>query len=253
MDGDRLVGLMVAGAEVHRRYQFFMWLQTHVQAVLPHVLAVCCSYTRHRRALRAELFNTVLVPDSLQRALCDGQSALITALAAGWVEQGGRPMHIDCDTLAGLVGDDTVAELKALGVPRLLVHGVARPQQPAELESLYVLCQTAPMVLDAHLTTLRLLMPYLHSTLQRMLAVEMQLHGQTGVPPMPGIALLRPVLTSRELAVLECVRGGLSNQRIGGSLGISPLTVKQHVQKILRKLGASNRAQAVAKANQFGL
>ena len=34
---------------------------------------------------------------------------------------------------------------------------------------------------------------------------------------------------------------------------ISPLTVKNHVQKILRKLGASNRAQAVSKAISLGL
>ena len=31
-------------------------------------------------------------------------------------------------------------------------------------------------------------------------------------------------------------------------LSISPLTVKNHIQKILRKLQASNRAQAVSKA-----
>jgi DNA-binding CsgD family transcriptional regulator len=40
----------------------------------------------------------------------------------------------------------------------------------------------------------------------------------------------------------------MSNQQIGVKLGISALTVKNHVQKILRKLGASNRAQAVAIA-----
>jgi len=44
------------------------------------------------------------------------------------------------------------------------------------------------------------------------------------------------------------VRDGMSNQQIGVKLGISALTVKNHVQKILRKLQASNRAQAVSKA-----
>ena len=44
------------------------------------------------------------------------------------------------------------------------------------------------------------------------------------------------------------MREGKSNQQIGDQLGISVLTVKNHVQKILRKLGASNRAQAVAMA-----
>lgn len=44
------------------------------------------------------------------------------------------------------------------------------------------------------------------------------------------------------------MRDGKSNQAISNELGISALTVKNHVQKILRKLGAANRAQAVAKA-----
>ena len=48
--------------------------------------------------------------------------------------------------------------------------------------------------------------------------------------------------------MLALITRGLSNQQISEKLGISALTVKNHVQKILRKLGAANRAQAVAKA-----
>ena len=40
----------------------------------------------------------------------------------------------------------------------------------------------------------------------------------------------------------------MSNQQIADQLGISSFTVKNHVQKILRKLGARNRAHAVALA-----
>jgi DNA-binding CsgD family transcriptional regulator len=55
-------------------------------------------------------------------------------------------------------------------------------------------------------------------------------------------------VTDRECQILEWVREGKSNQQIAVVLGISPLTVKNHLQKILRKLGAGNRAQAVAIA-----
>jgi DNA-binding NarL/FixJ family response regulator len=44
------------------------------------------------------------------------------------------------------------------------------------------------------------------------------------------------------------VRDGKSNHEIGAILSISPLTVKNHMQRILRKLQASNRTQAVSKA-----
>lgn len=43
------------------------------------------------------------------------------------------------------------------------------------------------------------------------------------------------------------IRLGKSNFEIGTILGISPLTVKNHVQKILRKLNVRNRTQAVGR------
>lgn len=64
---------------------------------------------------------------------------------------------------------------------------------------------------------------------------------------------LRKLLTGREVEILEWVQEGKSNQEIGLILNISPLTVKNHVQKILRKLNVRNRAQAVSKATAMRL
>jgi len=55
-----------------------------------------------------------------------------------------------------------------------------------------------------------------------------------------------PVLTERQLEILRHVQQGRSNGEIGALLSISPLTVKNHVQILLRKLNAQNRAQAVS-------
>jgi len=70
--------------------------------------------------------------------------------------------------------------------------------------------------------------------------------------PLEGAAAVHPagagVLTSREQEVLKWVHLGKSNIEIGTILEISPLTVKNHVQKILRKLNVQNRTQAVGKA-----
>jgi DNA-binding CsgD family transcriptional regulator len=54
------------------------------------------------------------------------------------------------------------------------------------------------------------------------------------------------LLTAREREILLLLRDGKSNAEIGATLAISPLTVKNHVQKVLRKLGVRNRTQAVA-------
>jgi DNA-binding NarL/FixJ family response regulator len=60
-------------------------------------------------------------------------------------------------------------------------------------------------------------------------------------------------LSPREREVLRLVADGLPTKQISASLSITERTVKFHVNSILRKLGADNRAQAVALAAQRGL
>src|SRR6266568_5884731 len=60
-------------------------------------------------------------------------------------------------------------------------------------------------------------------------------------------------LSPRELEVLRLVADGLPTKQIAVSLSISERTVKFHVNSIFHKLGADNRAQAVALAAQRGL
>lgn len=60
-------------------------------------------------------------------------------------------------------------------------------------------------------------------------------------------------LSPREREVLRLVADGLPTKQIAHSLSISERTVKFHVNSIFHKLGAENRAQAVARAAQRGL
>jgi len=55
------------------------------------------------------------------------------------------------------------------------------------------------------------------------------------------------LLTPREVEVLTAIGNGLSNKAAARQLGISPHTVKFHIESLFRKLGASSRAEAVAK------
>ncbi len=62
-----------------------------------------------------------------------------------------------------------------------------------------------------------------------------------------------PILTTRELAVLELVARGHTNREIAGELYISPSTAGVHVSNILRKLGAKRRVDAAGVAHKLGL
>ena len=60
-------------------------------------------------------------------------------------------------------------------------------------------------------------------------------------------------LTKRELEVLQLIRKGLTNERIGKQLFISGRTVKFHITAILSKLNAENRTEAVDIGLRRGL
>jgi DNA-binding NarL/FixJ family response regulator len=74
-----------------------------------------------------------------------------------------------------------------------------------------------------------------------------------GPEPVAGTPAALSALTAREVDVLRLVAAGQTNGDIAGRLGVSPVTVKTHVTRILAKLGAETRAQAVVQAYECGL
>jgi DNA-binding NarL/FixJ family response regulator len=88
-------------------------------------------------------------------------------------------------------------------------------------------------------------------------AIRVVARGETYLDPRVAarvVALSRaPRLSAREREVLRLVAAGRSNKEIGAELKVTERTVKFHVTAIFNKLGADNRAQAVAIAHERGL
>jgi DNA-binding NarL/FixJ family response regulator len=60
-------------------------------------------------------------------------------------------------------------------------------------------------------------------------------------------------LTRREYEILRHVAMGETNPEIARALGLTRNTVKTYLQRTLEKLGAHNRVEALARANQLGI
>ena len=63
----------------------------------------------------------------------------------------------------------------------------------------------------------------------------------------------RDMLSPREIQVMPLLAEGHTNKQIGQALGISAETVKTHVDRICKRLGATDRTEAVAKALRAGI
>jgi DNA-binding NarL/FixJ family response regulator len=62
-----------------------------------------------------------------------------------------------------------------------------------------------------------------------------------------------PALSTRELDVLDLLAEGYDNAEIAARLYLSPSTVKNHVSKLLEKIGVDNRVKAATFALRHGL
>ena len=100
-----------------------------------------------------------------------------------------------------------------------------------------------------------------HAVVGRLLdALHAALRGEA---VMPAEALATPAvlgqqapltqLSPREREVLDLLGRGLDSKAIARELGVSYHTVREHAQRVIEKLGARSRIEAVARARELGL
>jgi two-component system NarL family response regulator len=93
---------------------------------------------------------------------------------------------------------------------------------------------------------------------QDLLRVIREVHrGRRSIPPDIQAKLdsrmHRPVLTMRELQVLDLIAKGARNKKVAVELAISEDTVRAHIKSILLKLDVHDRTAALAEALRRGL
>lgn len=101
-----------------------------------------------------------------------------------------------------------------------------------------------------------------------LVLINVVVKGKISCPPQISAMLLRrasavagrrrpatkdPVLTSREIQILQMLELGRSNQEISDELSIAVHTVKNHVHSLLTKLGVNTRAEAAALSHSLRL
>ena len=224
---------------VHTRPQLFSWVQGAVQSLIPHEILICGLQESRQGAMRVDSFSTAPVDCLKLNEVFQQDVSLVPHLIKLWEEN--RCQAVLCETERGPFASGALArELARLGVGSVLAHGTH--DASGNMTSFYVFA-ARPGTLGAKQTYLAdLVVPYLNSAWIRSQVTWPLDRANAAKPVKTGL------LTPRETQILQWIYHGKSNIEIGMILEISPLTVKNHVQKTLRKLNVLNRTQAVGKA-----
>ncbi|MBV8209864.1 MAG: hypothetical protein JO133_07350 [Burkholderiaceae bacterium] len=246
-DSGALLASIVSAAQVRRRYQFFVWTQAQLQEILPHNVLVCGVARSNGSTMFFDHFYNTPFPRATLARLCHPREGIIAELAENWRAQGCEPMLV-------MRGDgfDPVTrlgnELHGLQLGDAVLHGIPNENHVSGAYALVAAVSLLRPPGSRELRLLQALVPSIFGAYCRTLTRD-EHPAALGTPS----AGQESGLSDRETEILRWVRDGKSNQEIGAILSISPLTVKNHMQRILRKLQASNRTQAVSKAMSMKL
>jgi transcriptional regulator EpsA len=248
LEQEYLLSSIESGLRVASRHQLFLWAQGQLQALLPHQVLACLQFGPDGALRRIEcVHGTVLAPGAA-RALAGQRDGLALRIARHCMVGARLPAVFDGG--GGARGEGALerfgAELDAIGIDSALVHGTGQTSAGA---SVFVLFGLPMRPGPRHAYFLELLLPHLHLALARLPAHPSVLDGEVR---RRGALPKRP-LSERETEIVGWLREGKSNGEMGQILGISGLTVKNHLQRIYRALGVSNRAHALARCLELRL
>lgn len=236
-----LFRIIDSSTSIFQRHQFFLWAQGEVQSLLPHGMLVCLFDEGSGQSISAEKFSRTSISETAFSELCRPDGGIMFRVMSAWTAGRNQPLLLCPRHPHGLVYRHFASDLKKENLERIAAHGMFDPN--GRTNSLFVFTQISGALTERHAYFLELLVPHMHLTLVRMLFHERHAKRSTATGRSN-----RKLITDREKEVLRHVQAGKNNDEIGHLLNISPLTVKNHIQKILRKLNVNNRAHAVAKA-----
>jgi transcriptional regulator EpsA len=242
LDIEALALNLDASLRVHARSHFFTWTQGLLQSLLCHDVLACLLFAGGASSFRVECFcphvaDAAIFSDPLLRDI-----SLTPRLVEAWQQNRHRPVLIDPVDAGILARTAFGVEIERVGATQVLVHGCH--DVDGEAVGLFVFACKPGSVGPRQLYSAQLVVPFLHAAW-----VRSQMPAQGNSRGAADVARHSDaVVTSREQEILKWIYLGKSNAEIGMILAISPLTVKNHVQNLLRKLNVVNRAQAVGKA-----
>jgi transcriptional regulator EpsA len=243
-ESGRFLCIVSQCARIRRHYDIYSWLAGEVQHFLPHDILLSAWGDFDTWDLELDL--TSGLPDVRTRELAHCQvDKIIRQAYARWRDAGRKAVLLKVADIEALQSPcDCAVHAAMRGMRNMLVHGV--DDQRSGHESLFIALTggsfTKGRSLLRFLSALDPLVALIDAAFRKVPTFPL---ASPRLPLREGSNVLE--LSTRELEVLESLCRGRTNLEIAAALYISPFTVKNHVQRIFRKIGVTNRTQAAAR------
>jgi len=240
---EHFVEIVETSLQVRRTPQFFLWAQGPLQRLLPHEILVFGAASGSGTSVSFQkLSSTRYFTDAHFSEACRPGHGIVVRMMAAW-NRFGAPLLLSPALRTWDCQDDWLEMAQARELKNVAAHGMrsVAGRVATYISFSRVGCEFGPRLYH----TLALIVPYLHDALTRVMLEERRVAAR--------VVRTDCNVTDREAEILRWIRDGKTNDDIAKILGVSPYTIKNHIQKILRKMGVENRSHAVARAISLGI
>lgn len=252
------LAVLQGGLQVRTHLDIFHWMQGGFQDLIPHDVFIAAWGDFSHGVFHFDVISGI--PGVRTEHLYDHEvSPFLMSLFDGWSARGRMPLHFgieeSLDVCRQLSAEFTLPGIE--GMESVVVHGIK--DHRGQHDCLFVALSEVPVGDDRVCRWFEVLLPYVDSALRQVVLLpEQECLAREGAPvveeaeaPVGSPATVLQSLSNRELEIMRWVALGKTNVEIGLILGISSFTVKNHLQRIFRKLNVLNRAQGVAIFESF--
>ncbi|OOV09154.1 transcriptional regulator EpsA [Rhodoferax fermentans] len=235
--------------DVRTHFDLLIWLQGEMQYYLPHEVMVAAWGNFTDGVIQHDVISP-MAGARTQHADVDSLKPMLMWIYRHWVDYGRNPCALRVGENGFLPKEKLLQALLGGALKSMrsaLVHGLCDERNG--IECLYVTFSTRPTYSEADKTNVGVMLPHIDVALRQVshlpeqpLASGPLNHAQLENTLKPGHNM-----STREVEIMFWVALGKTSSDIGRILNISEFTVKNHMQRVFKKLDVINRAQAVSK------
>jgi transcriptional regulator EpsA len=253
LDGSRLFSLVTELVDVRRHIDLMNWLQGDVQQYLPHDILVAAWGDFHLGLVHYDVLS-VLPGVRSENSAVESITPLLATWFNSWISMNRKPLVVHCGQ-DGFLWEGALVDLAMTaamqGMRSALVHGIS--DQRGRHDCLYVWFSTQAQHHGNEAIALKYLLPYVDCALRQVDLLPHQYQAGRLTGALPSVTAIDPTnadvgaaLDALEVDIMKLASLGKTNKEISSILDVSSFTVKNHMQRIFRKLDVFSRAQAVS-------